>query len=254
MVKRIGAVCGVYVARNLVNGHVSVGSSLSCKWRIESHKYGLRRQRHPNSYFQAAWNKYGEASFEWSVLETCEPSKRFKCEQKWIEKLRANEAGYGYNFMFPVKGKAPSKRMSDKHKEYWAALEGVARDKRIRHMTDPNGLPKSNSRSMKALWQEPEFREKRLAGLTVGRNKTNAVVTETCRSILSEGRAIAITRNKTPEARAKQRKNALKQYKDPVMKELRLDSLLRGRITQHKTALERKGLLGSCDCHLCVGQ
>lgn len=60
---------GVYFIRNIANGKTYVGSSVSIKKRCQHHKTNLRHGRHTNPKLQNAWKKYGEAGFEFGVLE-----------------------------------------------------------------------------------------------------------------------------------------------------------------------------------------
>ena len=60
--------CGIYGIFNTANEKVLVGSSSNIRVRWKNHKVKARRGTHENSYFQAAWNKYGESAFEFRIL------------------------------------------------------------------------------------------------------------------------------------------------------------------------------------------
>lgn len=60
---------GIYQIRNTLNGHSYIGSSSHVYRRWAGHRHKLRRGRHANPILQAAWSKYGEAAFEWRMLE-----------------------------------------------------------------------------------------------------------------------------------------------------------------------------------------
>lgn len=60
---------GVYKVQNNVNSTIYIGSSIKVSNRIKQHLRDLRSNRHPNDKFQKNWNKYGEESFEFSILE-----------------------------------------------------------------------------------------------------------------------------------------------------------------------------------------
>lgn len=79
--------CGVYQIRNLVNGHLYVGSSRALGFRRTQHFSDLRCQRHHSSYLQRAFNKYGEENFIFEVIEFCDNNDQFTLEQYWIDKL-----------------------------------------------------------------------------------------------------------------------------------------------------------------------
>jgi hypothetical protein len=57
----------------------------------------LRQGKHQNKHLQSAWDKYGEYSFEFSVLEFTERSNLLDAEQNWLDKTRAYDRRYGYN-------------------------------------------------------------------------------------------------------------------------------------------------------------
>jgi len=89
---------GVYCIRNLVNGKRYVGSAAkSFQNRWKSHRNSLRRGDHIARHLQAAWNKYGESSFKFEVLERCTPENCIKKEQYWIDSCQAADSEHGYN-------------------------------------------------------------------------------------------------------------------------------------------------------------
>jgi len=60
---------GIYKIQNIVNGKMYIGSAISLKKRLCKHKAMLRHNNHDNIYLQRAWNKYGENSFEFFIIE-----------------------------------------------------------------------------------------------------------------------------------------------------------------------------------------
>lgn len=79
---------GVYKICNKVNGKIYVGSSNNIKVRWAKHKALLRHHYHPNSHLQAAWDKYGEENFEFSLIESCSVEKLLIREQFFIDTLK----------------------------------------------------------------------------------------------------------------------------------------------------------------------
>ena len=60
----------IYKIVNLINGHLYIGStSRSLKKRKVDHLYHLRRNSHHCAHLQNAWNKYGEESFSFEIVE-----------------------------------------------------------------------------------------------------------------------------------------------------------------------------------------
>lgn len=76
--------CGVYMGLCVASGKYYVGSSLRMSQRWEEHRAMLRGGGHYNRHLQNSWNKHGEGSFIWSVLEPCEPEVRFQREQFYL--------------------------------------------------------------------------------------------------------------------------------------------------------------------------
>lgn len=89
---------GVYCWRNLANGKIYVGGAyVSLAGRRKSHLARLQKGNHANKHFQAAWNKYGEESFRFEVLERCSPRKVQRAEQKWLNFYHAGDPQWTYN-------------------------------------------------------------------------------------------------------------------------------------------------------------
>jgi group I intron endonuclease len=83
---------GVYKITNTTNGKCYVGSCADLKrgmkhrwWR---HVYKLKRQNHPNPHLQNSWNKYGENSFAFEILEECLPEYCLILEQHYMDTLK----------------------------------------------------------------------------------------------------------------------------------------------------------------------
>lgn len=76
---------------------VYVGQSADLKQRIRSHRFYLTRGEHANSHLQAAWNKYGEAAFDFALVEEVEVARLCEREEFWIEHLVARHERGGFN-------------------------------------------------------------------------------------------------------------------------------------------------------------
>lgn len=98
MADAILASSGIYKIANLANGKIYVGSAVQIGRRWRYHRSCLRRNKNRSIYLQAAWNKHGEDSFIFSVLEIVDDkSKLLEREQYWIDSLGASKKGIGYN-------------------------------------------------------------------------------------------------------------------------------------------------------------
>lgn len=79
---------GVYQIKNLMDGKLYVGSSVNFTERWTRHQRELRRNTHHNQRLQNAWNKYGETSFEFSILLQCDRERSIVHEQGAIDFLK----------------------------------------------------------------------------------------------------------------------------------------------------------------------
>lgn len=77
--------CGVYMFINLENGKRYIGSSVDIYNRLHEHVYNLKNNCAHNKHFQNAWNKYGEKSFSYCILEYCDKKFQFEREQYYID-------------------------------------------------------------------------------------------------------------------------------------------------------------------------
>lgn len=76
---------GVYCIENLSNSKTYIGSSKNLYQRLLKHFALLRHNKHENSHLQAAWNKYGESNFTWTILEYCPEDVLTSREQYCID-------------------------------------------------------------------------------------------------------------------------------------------------------------------------
>ncbi len=88
---------GIYTITNLVNNKIYVGKSVDYQRRLWDHKYELRKNIHNNRYLQRSFNKYGENSFEFELLEECEEQYLCSQENYWCNMLNTHCSDYGYN-------------------------------------------------------------------------------------------------------------------------------------------------------------
>lgn len=86
-IKKSTTSAGIYMIRNILNGKSYIGSSNSIKKRLTTHASHLKCNRHANRHLQSSYNKYGEKSFVFCVLEQCEPILEtiLMLEQKYLD-------------------------------------------------------------------------------------------------------------------------------------------------------------------------
>lgn len=142
---------GIYKIVCLPTGKLYIGSSDNLRVRSLSHWAYLRGQRHANAYLQNAWNKYGESSFAFEIIELILSSFLLEREQYWIDKLQACDHRKGFNFS-PVAGSA----RGVKHTEESKRRMGEGR-KGAQVYTD--AVRRARSEDQKRLWTIPSYRE-----------------------------------------------------------------------------------------------
>ena len=89
--------CGIYGFRNMVNGKWSIGQSGDIKRRKAVHFSCLRRGIHYNQHLQAAFKKYGEANFEFRIIEEVSEALLDFYERTWIAHYKSDQPEFGYN-------------------------------------------------------------------------------------------------------------------------------------------------------------
>jgi group I intron endonuclease len=77
-----------YIIKCTTSGKNYYGSTSNFKKRIAQHKYLLLRNKHHSAHLQKAWNKYGEAAFEFSILKIFECTEMMLIAEKAL--LEAN--------------------------------------------------------------------------------------------------------------------------------------------------------------------
>ena len=104
---------GVYQIKNKVNGKRYIGSAVNIADRWSHHRSELKMNVHINKHLQSSWNKYGEDSFEFLVLEYCVISDLIAFEQIWINKFEFEKL---YNIC-EIAGSTLGRRLTEEHKE-----------------------------------------------------------------------------------------------------------------------------------------
>lgn len=80
----------VYKISNIKNGKFYIGSTVEPKKRQNNHFTALRYNKHYNKKLQNSWNKYGEDSFKFEIIEISDEINILKREQYYIDILNPN--------------------------------------------------------------------------------------------------------------------------------------------------------------------
>lgn len=92
--KKKEKLCGIYQILNINNGKRYIGLSTDIYTRWQQHRKTLDNQTHRNIHLQRAWNLYGRDSFDFSILELCEPEELAGREIFWIQHYDSFNNGY----------------------------------------------------------------------------------------------------------------------------------------------------------------
>ncbi len=90
-------ICGIYMILNEVTWKVYIGSSRQINKRFKQHKRNLRGNTHHSPKLQNSWNKYGENTFIFDILEECSPDDLVKSEQSHIDIFTSYDNDFGFN-------------------------------------------------------------------------------------------------------------------------------------------------------------
>ena len=85
---------GIYCILNITNGKRYIGQTYDLKYRWMRHKCDLDHGYHSNNHLQSAWNKYGDKSFKFIILEKCKVESLDEREIFWINYYNSKKSGY----------------------------------------------------------------------------------------------------------------------------------------------------------------
>lgn len=89
---------GIYYIKNIINNKLYIGSAIKIKERWRRHKKDLRKGKHHSKPLQRAWNKYGEKSFTFEILqEVINPEHLTAYEQVYLDYYKSYKNEHGYN-------------------------------------------------------------------------------------------------------------------------------------------------------------
>lgn len=107
---------GIYKIINVINNKFYVGSAVDFKRRKTRHFSELRTNKHNNRHLQSAWNKYGEQSFVFVIVEQLSPGvDLLAAENVWLKE----HVGKDYCYNLGVNATAPMMGMSGELSPTW---------------------------------------------------------------------------------------------------------------------------------------
>ncbi len=85
----------IYKIINTANGKFYVGSTTNTRERFRTHRTRLRNNKHHSKHLQAAWNKYGESTFVFHVIESIPEEQSLRAaEDVWLSEHVGKEHCY----------------------------------------------------------------------------------------------------------------------------------------------------------------
>ena len=142
---------GVYMIVNTANNTVYIGStSKSFEKRWREHKNDLKANRHPNIHLQRAYNRDGEAGFDYDVLE--ETDDTIEAEDFWIQYFRGIGAKL-YN-LAPVAGSCRGIKRKPRTKE-WRENQSALMKERMQDESLRNHI----NDGRQSYWSKEESKE-----------------------------------------------------------------------------------------------
>lgn len=109
---------GIYKIVNKVNGNYYIGRTVYFRERWGAHRRKLKKNNHENTHLQNAWNKHGENSFEFVIVEILDKdiSLLKKVEDKYISKFLEDRKN-GIHDCYNKSNKSGGGLQSENHRE-----------------------------------------------------------------------------------------------------------------------------------------
>jgi group I intron endonuclease len=108
---------GIYIITNKINNKVYIGQSIDLWTRInEGYLQKLPKNKGHNRHLQRAWNKYGEESFTFEIIEYVDDYEKLnERETYWMHKYKSYDKIFGYN-IDPIGGSKRGTKVSEEQK------------------------------------------------------------------------------------------------------------------------------------------
>lgn len=121
----MGIIC-VYKIVNQQNGKMYIGSTMDVEKRFNRHKKDLRAGDHHCVYLQRAWNKYGEDSFSFEILEAC-------TSEEEVRKAEASYLRMSYDSLYNVSKQSTGGDLISYHPNRDGIVEKMSNSVKVRY-------------------------------------------------------------------------------------------------------------------------
>jgi group I intron endonuclease len=92
-------ISGIYKIICLDNNRIYIGSSKDIKKRWNRHLNDLRKNKHDNQHLQRSFDKYGESSFVFEIIELCNNEELLIREQYYLDEFKPYLNGFNIGIM-----------------------------------------------------------------------------------------------------------------------------------------------------------
>jgi len=138
---------GIYLIRHTPSNRCYIGSAGNIRARWAEHKRLLAKKIHHSRLLQRYWDKYGEACFDFSVLEyVSDKSILIQREQVWLDQVKPYNGGFNtYIFATTALGTRASEearermRVAQTGRKHSPETKLKMRMSRIGHVITPDG-------------------------------------------------------------------------------------------------------------------
>ncbi|MBT2697025.1 GIY-YIG nuclease family protein [Bacillus sp. ISL-40] len=115
--KEIDTLSGIYKITCTVTRKFYIGSAVNICMRWSTHLCDLRKNQHMNKYLQNSFNKYGEESFKFEIIESILSKEMLvEREQFWLDELKPYDRKIGFNIL-KVAGSCLGKKLKETTKD-----------------------------------------------------------------------------------------------------------------------------------------
>ena len=122
---------GIYTITCTVTNKVYVGSAVDFGARRRVHLHGLRNGKHHSTKLQRAFSKYGESTFEFTLIRECQKADLIAEEQRMIDSLKPwfNSNPIAGSRLGSRATAATRERLRISHLGYKPSIESLAKHK-----------------------------------------------------------------------------------------------------------------------------
>ena len=107
----------IYKIINSENSKIYIGSAAFYDKRLGTHINLLRNNKHNNPHLQSAFNRYGEESFKFEIIEKVDKVENLlNREQYWLDFYKSYDRNIGYNIS-KIAGSNLGNKLSEKAKK-----------------------------------------------------------------------------------------------------------------------------------------